>query len=292
MSGRQIEIKDVLKQRKAGISFEFFPPKTDKGKTALLDTLDVVNQFNPLYLSMTYGATGSEQEWTKTAVDLLLAQAKATVMPHLTCVGAKKEKVSQLLEGYHQQGIKNIMALRGDLPQDHRVRFVNTDFSYAVDLVSFIKRSFNYFSLGVAVYPEGHIENKSLKEDLEFTKMKIDAGADFVVTQMFFDNRYYYEMLERMKKIEIKIPLLPGIFPLTDIIKLKKFVSFVKTTIPKKIEQKMLAYLDSPEDMEKVGIDFTIQQCRDLMHNGVKQLHFFTFNKPNVIKKILEALTE
>ncbi|RKY68738.1 MAG: 5,10-methylenetetrahydrofolate reductase, partial [Candidatus Latescibacterota bacterium] len=190
------------------------------------------------------------------------------------------------------KGIENIMALRGDPPQDVS-DFDPTigDFVYGRDLVDFIKREFGeYFCIGVAVYPEGHIESSSIEEDMEYTKQKIDAGADFAVTQMFFDNRYFYQFIERAQKYGIRIPVLPGILPLTDVNKVKEFASICRTTIPTKIEEEMLRFENNPEDMKKVGLDFTIRQCRDLIKNGFKRLHFFTLNKSGVITKVLEAI--
>ncbi|MCK5392840.1 MAG: methylenetetrahydrofolate reductase, partial [Candidatus Omnitrophica bacterium] len=143
---------------------------------------------------------------------------------------------------------------------------------------------------GVAVYPEGHIETSSLDDDMNYTKQKIDSGADFAVTQMFFDNNYYYALLDRMEKNNITIPVLPGILPLTDVSKVKQFASICRTTVPKHIEETMARYKNNPADMEKVGIEFTIKQCQDLIKNGAQKLHFFTLNKSKVLEQIIVAL--
>ena len=155
--------------------------------------------------------------------------------------------------------------------------------------MAFIKR-YNHFCIGVAVYPEGHIETASLDEDLEYAKQKIDSGADFAVTQMFFDNNYYFRLLERMRKKAITVPVLPGILPLTNIAKVKEFTSICKATIPRRVEEAIMRYRDQLVDMEKAGVDYTIRQCRQLIKNGVKRLHFFTLNKPEIITTILDAL--
>ena len=285
-----MKISEILQNKNQGISFEFFPPKSDKGKQALEGTINELKSYQPLYASMTYGAGGTTQNWTKEAVDMLLQAKTVEVMPHLTSIGSSQEEVDLILEDYHLRGIQNIMALRGDPPLDvENFNFKSQEFSYAFDLVRAIKRNGN-FCIGVAVYPEGHIETDSLEKDMSFTKQKIDAGADFGVTQMFFDNKYYYDFLERASKSNIKIPILPGILPLTDVAKVKQFAAVCRTTIPVKIENEMARFSDCPEDMEKVGIDFTIKQCQDLIANGVKKLHFFTLNKPQIIKTILEAI--
>lgn len=285
-----MKISEILKKHKKGVSFEFFPPKTEKGKQALLTTVKALKERKPLYASMTCGAGGAIQDKSKEAVYMLLEEEELVVMPHLTCLKAQETDIRNLLEEYKQKGIRNIMALRGDPPQGvSDFDFSKQDFCYARDLVTFLKKGGD-FCIGVAVYPEGHIETGSLEQDIEYTKQKIDAGADFAVTQMFFDNSYYYSLLERMRKKGINIPVLPGILPLTNIAKVKEFASVCRTTIPKDIEEKMGSLSLNPSDMEKCGIDFTIKQCQDLIKNGAQRLHFFTLNKPSVIKAILDAI--
>ncbi|UCG34906.1 MAG: methylenetetrahydrofolate reductase [NAD(P)H] [Candidatus Omnitrophota bacterium] len=285
-----MKITEILKQRDKGVSFEFFPPKTEAGKRSLETTVKALKKYNPLYVSMTYGAAGGAQQRTKEAVIMLLKEKELVVMPHLTGICLEKKEVKNLLDEYRSKGIENIMALRGDPPLDEEgFDFSKQEFCYGLDLVKFIKQ-YGQFCIGVAVYPEGHIETSSLEEDLEYTKQKIDAGADFAVTQMFFDNTHYYGLLERMNKKGITIPVLPGILPLTDVAKVKQFVSICRTTIPKHIEEKMERYRKDLAEMEKIGVDFTIKQCQDLIKNGAKQLHFFTLNKPEVMKRILDAI--
>ncbi|MFH2138449.1 MAG: methylenetetrahydrofolate reductase [NAD(P)H] [Candidatus Omnitrophota bacterium] len=285
-----MKISEILKEKNEGVSFEFFPPKSDIGKKSLSATVSVLKEFKPLYMSMTYGAGGGTQERTKDAVELLLQETKIEVMPHLTCIGAHKETISGLLDYYKERKIDNIMALRGDPPCGvDNFSFAQQDFSYAVDLVKTIKINDN-FCIGVAVYPEGHIESPGIDQDIEYTKQKIDIGADFAVTQMFFDNKYFYQMLERFHKKGITIPVLPGILPLTDVDKVKQFAAICRSTIPEHIERAMARFAGNPQEMEKVGIDFTIKQCRDLIRNGAKKLHFFTLNKPEIIKTILNAI--
>jgi methylenetetrahydrofolate reductase (NADPH) len=285
-----MKIVDILKERAKGFAFEFFPPKTEASRAALLLALRALKRYQPLYASMTYGAAGATQERTAEAVNMLLAEKDLVVMPHLTCIGAKQDTVKNILDGYRKNGIENIMALRGDPPKDaSNSDFSQRDFRYAKDLISLI-RGYGHFCIGVAVYPEGHIETSSLDEDLEYAKQKIDAGADFAVSQMFFDNRHYYALLERMKKRGVNVPVLPGILPLTDIEKVKQFTSICRTTIPKSIQAKLTRLNKNPLDMEKAGIDFTIEQCRKLIKNGIRHLHFFTLNKLEIITKILAAI--
>jgi len=286
-----MKIIDILNQNQKGVAFEFFPPKTEKGSKALAATVDVLKNFNPLYTSMTYGAGGATQEKTKHAVHMLTKHKGLIVMPHMTCVGAGSESIKNLLDDYKQEGIENIMALRGDAPEVvEDFDFSKQEFCFAIDLVKFLKE-YGHFCVGVAVYPEGHIETPSLDADLEYAKQKIDTGADFAVTQMFFDNKYYYDFLQRAKGKGINIPILPGILPLTNLDKLRQFASVCKATIPEKVRNKMERFKSNSSDMQKAGIELTIEQCQDLINNGIKRLHFFTLNKPEVMKEILEALS-
>lgn len=285
-----MKITDILKEKTDGIAFEFFPPRTEKGKESLITTIRTLKKYNPLYVSMTCGAAGVSQDMTREAVEFLIEEGDLTVMPHLTSIDVNKVDLDVVLERYKIAGIENIMALRGDSPQGvNNFSFLSQEFSYASSLIGHIKR-YNDFCLGVAVYPEGHIESESLEKDFEFMKQKIEIGANFAVTQMFFDNTYYYQFIDKMKKSNLNIPVLPGILPLTNIKKIKEFTSICRATIPKKIEESLMRFKDNLADMEKCGIDFTIGQCRDLKKNGVDFLHFFTLNKPHLITSILEAI--
>jgi methylenetetrahydrofolate reductase (NADPH) len=285
-----MKISHVLKQNSAGLSFEFFPHKTAKGKEQLRSAVKQLEDYKPLYMSMTYGAGGTSQDMTKEAVDMLLEEKICPIMPHLTCIGATKSSISNLLKEYKERGVENIMALRGDIPQSIPGFDINKgEFAYGSELVRFIKKN-TAFCVGAAVYPETHIESSDLEKDLSFTKEKIDAGADFAVTQMFFDNRYYYEFIKTARKKGISIPILPGILPITDLSKLKQFVSSCRVSIPKELENLMAKQINNPQEMEKIGLDWTINQCRDLKKNGITFLHFFTLNKGPVIAKVLDAL--
>jgi len=285
-----MKISDILKQSDKGVAFEFFPPKSEKGRAALIRTIKALGECKPLYTSMTCGAGGTTQRVTQEAVSLLLEEGGLEVTPHITCLDLSLDALGSLLDDYKSKGIDNIMALRGDPPQGiNDFSFSDQKLFCARDLVKVIKED-GHFCIGVAVYPEGHIETASLDEDLDYAKQKIDTGADFAVTQMFFDNTYYYKLLDRMRRQGIDIPVLPGILPLTDIAKVKQFAAICRTTIPKNIEETMTNLAKDPQEQEKAGIDFTIKQCQDLIKNGANKIHFFTLNKPNVIKSILGAI--
>lgn len=284
-----MKISEILANNESGVCFEFFPPRTPKSQQRLMETIQALKKYNPLYTSMTCGAGGTTQDKTEEAA-LLLKERDLTVMPHLTCLGSSQQSLEEILKNYQAKGIENIMALRGDpLKEDSGLNSQAEGFNHAVDLVRLIRQKTD-FCIGVAVYPEGHIESGFIEEDLTHTQEKIDAGASFGVTQMFFDNAYYFQFLERIKKRGIRIPILPGILPLTDIAKVKEFAAICRTTIPKYIREKMEKLENNPQDMEKAGIDFTIQQCRSLKNNGFEKIHFFTLNKPKVLTAILDAI--
>lgn len=285
-----MKINEILKQNDRGVAFEFFPPRSERSKDALINTIKILKENKPLYASMTCGAGGTIKPAAKDAVSLLLEQGGLEAMPHLTCLDLTEQDLKKFLDSYKEKGIENIMVLRGDPPQGvSNFDFSGQKFFCARELVKAIKK-YDSFCIGVAVYPEGHIETSSLDEDLDYARQKIDAGADFAVTQMFFDNTYYYRLLDRMEKKGIDIPVLPGILPITDIAKVKQFASICRATIPESIEKTMAGFIDNPEEQVKAGVELTVKQCQDLAKNGVKKFHFFTLNKPGVITDILRAI--
>ncbi|MEE9524834.1 MAG: methylenetetrahydrofolate reductase [NAD(P)H] [Thermodesulfovibrionales bacterium] len=287
-----MKINEILKKKDRGISFEFFPPKTEEGKHGLLAVVKDLSRYNPLYASVTYGAGGTTQDRTKDVLYMLRKETDLTLMSHLTCIGATSESMDRLLSDYKEHGIENILALRGDLPPDvPDFDPTKGEFPYAKDLVEFI-RPYDCFSIAVAVYPEVHQEATSADSDLDYAKQKIDAGADFAITQMFFDNKYYFEFLDRARKKGINIPIFPGIMPVTDLNKIRKFASFCKATIPEEVEDRMAGVLDKPEEMQKIGIELAITQCEELLDNGVSYLHFYTMNRSDVVSNLIDALRD
>lgn len=285
-----MKISEVLKEKDRGVSFEFFPPKTGEGRSQLMDVVRELSVHSPLYVSVTYGAGGSTQDRTMDTLKMLRGETDLTLMSHLTCIGATREGMDAILRDYMGQGIDNILALRGDPPHDmYEVDRMAGEFTYARDLVAFVK-SYGYFSIGVAVYPEGHQESPSLEKDMDYTKQKIDEGADFGITQMFFDNSYFYGFMERALARGITVPILPGIMPITDLEKVRKFASFCGATIPAEIENEMAGVLDRPEEMFKKGVEIAVRQCKDLMSNGMRHLHFYTLNKSGAVGEILREL--
>ncbi|HXX57679.1 MAG TPA: methylenetetrahydrofolate reductase [NAD(P)H] [Thermodesulfovibrionales bacterium] len=285
-----MRISDKFKGDEKRVSFEFFPPKSVESRRPFMNVVNALKRYDPLYVSVTYGSGGSTRDRTGTTLKWIKEETDLTVMSHLTCIGATTSSIDALLKDYMASGIDNILAMRGDPPRDVAdFDPAKGEFRFARDLVAFIKRC-KYFSIAVAVYPEGHQESPSIEKDMEYTKAKIDEGADFAITQMFFDNRYYYDFLDRAAKEGITIPILPGIMPITDCRKIEEFADFCNATIPQDIKKKMEPLLDKPEEMRKLGVEYAVRQCEDLLDGGVRYLHFYTMNRADSVGEILDAL--
>lgn len=283
-----MRIAEKLAAEGKGVSFECFPPKTEKGRRNLYDALGGLEKYKPLFVSVTYGAGGGNRE---TAVDTALSLKKDfsfEVMPHLTCIGASAPEIDDVLGGYKDAGVDNILALRGDPPAALEGFDLSRGvFQHASDLIKHIKNEYP-FSCGAAFYPEGHFQSPSLEDDIRRTADKFAAGADFGVSQMFFDNRHYYDFLERASKAGIKQPLLPGIMPILNFEKIKELASSsAKVEIPGKLEKLMGRY-SSPEDIKRAGIDYASAQCEDLLRNGLRFFHFFVMNRAESAASIIE----
>ncbi|HWR72981.1 MAG TPA: methylenetetrahydrofolate reductase [NAD(P)H] [Nitrospirota bacterium] len=286
-----MKISDKLKERKQGISFEFFPPKSVEGKGPFLKVVKELGSYDPLYVSVTYGAGGTTQDRTINTLKWLSQETELAVMSHLTCIGATEASLSALLREFQVIGIDNILALRGD-PSVNAPGFDprGGEFRYARDLVEFIKRKSGSFSIAVAVYPEGHAQSPSIEKDMEYTKQKIDAGADFAITQMFFENDHYYRFLDRAAASEITVPIIPGIMPIVDCRKIVQFAGLCNATVPKEVLDRMEPVLDLPEEMRKLGVEFAIKQCEDLLKHGVNYFHFYTMNRSDSVSEILSVV--
>jgi methylenetetrahydrofolate reductase (NADPH) len=285
-----MKIREVLEERSGGVSFEFFPPKSDQARDTFVQVVEDLERYDPLYVSVTYGAGGTTQSRTVDTIGWIREASDVTVMSHLTCIGATRETLDELLRGYLADGVENILALRGDPPVGvPDFDPTKGEFAYAKDLVEFV-RTYDAFSIGVAVFPEGHGQAPSLGKDTEYMKMKVDAGAEFGISQMFFDNRYFFALQERAAGAGIDIPLLPGIMPITDLRKIMGFADFCDATIPQEIIERMRPFADLPDDMRKVGIEIAIEQCDELIRAGVPYLHFYALNRSEAVSQIIDAL--
>jgi methylenetetrahydrofolate reductase (NADPH) len=284
-----MKIKELLAREGRHFSFEFFPPKTKEDEDKLFGVIAELEALKPTFVSVTYGAGGGTLKNTREVVLRLMRETSLTPMPHLTCVDQSADELTKILEDYKGQGVENVLALRGDPPKGtEKFTAPHNGFCYAIDLVN-LAIAVGGYSIGVAVYPEGHKEAPSLEKDMFYTKQKIDAGADFAITQMFFDNRFFYGFMERAEKAGISIPVIPGIMPVTDIEKIKRFSQMSGATLPPSLVQQM-EKANSADDARRMGIDFAVRQCQDLWQNGVRYFHFYTLNRSQTVIEILRNL--
>lgn len=270
------------------ISYEIFPPKNDidgKKIEALMDELVILKKYNPALVSVTYGAGGSNQGQSLSIIKRLMTELELNPMPHFTCVSTTKENIKYYLESIESLGIRNILALRGDIPDG---AFCH-DFVHASDLVEFIKGE-HHLSVAVAGYPESHIESESLDDDIKWLKYKVDNGADVIYTQLFFDNNKFFGFNEVCADEGINIPIIPGILPVTSYAQLLKMTSLCKVTIPKVFLEKLESHKEDKDYTRKLGIEFATYQCRQLIDAGVRGLHFYTLNKSYAVSEILENI--
>jgi len=281
-----MKIKDILQH--GSISFEFFPPKSNEGEDQLFETVRRLELLHPSFVSVTYGAGGGTLKSTARVIKRIKEKTLLTPMPHLTCIGQSRAELRSILGDYLAMGIDNVLALRGDLPKETTASVPKDGMYHARDLVEFAA-AFNALSIGVAVYPEGHIEAPNLETDLLYAKQKIDEGADFAITQMFFDNRFFYDFMERADKIGIRVPVIPGIMPITDLEKIKRFSQMCGAALPAHLISRM-DKATSAGEARKVGIEFATRQCEDLRRNGIRYLHFYTLNRAEAVTEILANL--
>jgi methylenetetrahydrofolate reductase (NADPH) len=285
-----MRIGQFIAEKGESLSFEFFPPKDKAAEDQLLKNIARFEALNLAFVSVTYGAGGGTLKNTRHFVLRILQETPLVPMPHLTCVDQNKGELKAILEDYMKHGIENVLALRGDPPKGaERFTPPKDGFCYAKDLVQ-LTVSLSGFSIGVAVYPEGHCESPNLEMDMYYTKQKIDAGADFAITQMFFDNSYFYDFLERAAKADIKIPIIAGIMPITNIDRIKKFSQICGATLPGKIIQRFERAGSTAEEARKVGIEVATEQCADLVEHGVRYFHFYTLNQSDAVSQIVSNL--
>jgi methylenetetrahydrofolate reductase (NADH) len=272
---------DAHRTRRPVVSFEFFPTKTPEGERTLVEkTIPALGQLKPDFCSVTYGAGGSTREKTLTIVHRIQRDQGLTAMAHMTCVNATREETAQVLEHARELGITNILALRGD-PPGGVGEFQKTEggFEFSYELVRFIKEM-DAFSIGVAGFPEGHIAQTDGKHtDWRHLKHKIDQGADFVITQLFFNNRDYFEFRDYLTALGVKVPLVPGIIPILSAAQIKRFVALCGADIPSKLVSELDKRGDDDEAVLQFGIEYATAQCEELLREGVPGLHFYTLNK-------------
>jgi methylenetetrahydrofolate reductase (NADPH) len=290
-------VRDIYAAKRASgrpvISFEFFPPKTEEGDRNLLGkTIPALIQTTPDYCSVTYGAGGSTRDKTLMIVDRIQKEHQLTAVAHLTCVCSTRDQIQELLGQIRKLGVKNLLALRGDPPGGGEFKATPGGFEYSNQLVSFIREQGN-FCIGVAGFPEGHIACKAGKHtDWQHLKQKIDAGADFVVTQLFFENADYYEFRDHMsRKHGVSVPFVPGIVPILNASQIKRFTAMSGARIPGPLASRLEQLGENDDAVVEFGIEYATKQCEDLLRNGAPGIHFYTLNKAHSTVRVLKNLS-
>ena len=285
-----MKIIDRLNEDRIHISFEVFPPKTDDGIEKVLATTDEIAKLDPAFISVTYGAGGGTSKNTARIAAHIKDDLHVLSLAHLTCASSTKDEVRRVIENLKNLGIENILALRGDIPAN--MTFPDADrFRYAWELVEEIRRHGD-FCIGAACYPEGHVENEHKADDIRYLKQKVDCGVDFLTTQMFFDNDIHYNFLYRIREAGITVPVLPGIMPITSASQMKRSQELSGTVFPRRFLSILDRFGSSPEAMKQAGIAYATDQIIDLLANGVKNIHIYSMNKPDVAAAIMGNLSE
>lgn len=286
-----MRLSELFASSKPVLSIEIFPPKTAEGDAALRRNLQTLVDHKPSFVSCTYGAGGSTRDRTVSWCREIQDTFGRTAMAHFTCVGSTREELIQWLSTAKEAGIHNIMALRGDPPAGQEsFRAVEGGLANANHLVELIRTYQPQMGIGVAGYPEKHVEAPSLEADLQNLKRKVDAGADAVFTQLFFVNRNFFDFRTKCEQLGINIPIVPGIMPITDFARIKRITSMCGTVFPEDLASKLEAVKDDADAQFEIGVEHAIQQCEELRREGVPGLHFYALNKSDACQRILDAL--
>lgn len=286
-----MKISDLYDKGKPVISFEFFPPKTDEGADKLMETCaDLKSAVEPDFVSVTYGAGGSTRERTHQVVTRIQNELDLLAMAHQTCVASSREEIKTSIQQLVDAGIRNVLALRGD-PAEGQRQFVASEdgFAHATDLIEFLRAEFD-ICIGGACYPQDHPESPSRAEDMRWTLAKQEAGAGFLITQLFFDNRFYFDALARARGAGLSLPIVPGIMPVTNVAQIERFTKMCGATIPQKLLGRLRRHQDDPAAVMATGIEWAITQCRELIDGGAPGLHFYTLNKSHATRSIVAAI--
>lgn len=284
-----MRIIDLFKSKKPVLAFEIFPPKPDVPVETIFDHLEKFAALKPDYISVTYGAGGSRKGRTLEIAAKVKKTYNIESMAHFTCVGHTGEEIDGMLDSMHQSGLENILALRGDPPADRPDLKLSSDiYRYASELVDHIRRV-NNFCIAAAAYVEGHADSRRLSEDMAHLKEKVDAGVDFLITQLFFDNRLFYDFIEKAGRLGINCPITAGIMPVFKADQIKAITAKSGCSIPARLVLMMDKYQDNAEDMRKAGIEYASMQIRDLVENGVDGIHLYTMNRPKSTAEIITS---
>ena len=283
-----MKISDLLKKDTLSISFEVFPPKTNTNFESVRAAVEEIAELKPAFMSVTYGAGGGTSAYTLEIAKQIKKAHGVPSLAHLTCVSSTKETVHERITDIKNAGIENIMALRGDITPDNTTE----DYHHAIELIREIKEADPNFCIGGACYPEIHPESANQKEDIKHLKEKVDAGCDFLTTQMFFDNNLLYNFLYKIREAGITVPIIPGIMPITNANQVERAISLSGSFMPQRFKCLVDKFGDDPAAMKQAGIAYATDQIIDLYANGITNVHVYSMNKPDVAKKIQDNLSD
>jgi len=286
------KVTEIFKNKEKTFSFELFPPKTDEGYQKLLKTIESLSSLGPDFISCTYGAGGGRRDKTLDIVEHIEKEHQISGVAHLTCVLNTKSEIQNILEDIKQRDIQNILALRGDPPKDDlNWQPTENNFKYAYELCDFTRRQHqDHFAIGVAGFPEGHVLCPDKNLDTQYLKKKLDSGADYIITQLFFDNKDYFDYVKRLRNLGIKNRIIPGILPITDYRGVSRFCKTCGTSIPKKVDEIFDPIAEDKNAVLEKGIHFCVNQCQDLINQGAPGIHFYTLNKFHPIDEIFNKI--
>jgi methylenetetrahydrofolate reductase (NADPH) len=285
-----MKIKEFFKNKPV-ISLEIFPPKPEMPIDTIFDTIDALSDLKPAFMSVTYGAGGSSKAHTVRIADAIKNKYNIEALAHLTCIGAKRDEIDNILKQLKEYNIENIMALRGDIPVgSDPASFENAEYKYAKDLISYIKEK-DSFCIGAACYPEGHIECPDIVKDLKHLKLKADSGADFLITQLFFDNNLYFSLMEKLDMLDVNLPVSAGIMPVINKKQIERITGLCGASIPPKFKRILDKYGDNPGALKEAGIAYATEQIIDLLSSGAAGIHLYTMNRPEVARGIISQIS-
>jgi methylenetetrahydrofolate reductase (NADPH) len=286
-----MQIRDLFGDSKPVFSFEFFPPKTEQGEKSLLQTIGRLRELKPSFVSVTYGAGGSTRQKTVEITTRVKREYGIESMAHLTCVGHDRTEIAAILDHLRECGIENVLPLRGDPPRGEAA-FVRpaVGFGFASELVSFIQSRGYPFCLGGAAYPEGHVECPDRDLDLEHLRRKVEAGIHFIITQLFFNNADYVSFIERARGVGIELPIVPGIMPITNLAQIDRITKMCGARIPHELRARLNEVEEDEDAVRAIGIEYSTEQCRELLARGAPGIHFYTLNQSPATAAILASL--
>jgi len=288
-----MKIIDLLNSKKLSLSFEVFPPKTETSFESVKTATEEIAKLSPSFMSVTYGAGGGTSKYTLEIAKNIKSMYGVPTLAHLTCVSSTKETVKERINDIRGAGIQNVMALRGDIPQEMKNSDRSEwDYRYAIDLIRELKEADEDFCIGCACYPEIHPESENQAEDIKYLKEKVDAGCDFITTQMFFDNNLLYNFLYKIREAGITVPVIPGVMPITNANQVERAIQLSGSFMPQRFKSLVDKFGAKPNAMKQAGIAYATDQIIDLYANGITDVHVYSMNKPDVAQKIQANLSD